>query len=73
MYEMILLLGLGLANLSNSGSFFKPVEPDPHVRTLQLLRFSETSGQTRADLSRIPLKDQPTALTPIRMNGTVGP
>ena len=73
MKRWILLLGLGLASLANTGCFLNTWDPDPAVRTLQLLKMSEDLRQTRQDMARVSLLDQPTALTPIRMNGVVGP
>ncbi len=73
MVELILLLGLGLANLTNTGCFLNTWDPDPNVRVLLLLQMSEESGPPRAHPNRPFLPDQPTALSPIRINGVVGP
>ena len=48
-------------------------DPDPNIRMQQLLNTSENLRQVRGDWHSIWKNDQPSHLTPQRVNGLISP
>ena len=69
-----LLAAMAVLSLMNSGCFWiNQYSSDPLVRMEQMLIDSENERQMHDAMRRFWMNDQPSHLTPYRINGGVGP
>jgi len=73
MRRWICLLFLALFSISQAGCFIAPWDPNPTVRTIQLMIMSEQLRQSLASMRGFMFMDDPSILSPQRLNGVVGP
>jgi hypothetical protein len=69
---LMLTLAAALA-LSNTGCFLNIWSPDPNVRMDQEMNVSEDLRNIQDEWRRIWFTDQPSHLTPVRVDGGIGP
>ncbi len=69
----LVLSTLGILALANAGCFLNIWSSDPNFRMKQLLNESENARQIEYEWSRFWFTDQPSHLTPVRVDGGIGP
>jgi hypothetical protein len=73
MRRVLLLAAVAVLGLANTGCFLNQYSSDPNFRMQQLLNQSEDLRQIQGEWSRFWMNDQPSHLTPIRVDGGIGP
>jgi len=73
MRRLLMLAGLGLVLLANTGCFVNIWSSDPNLRMEELLNVSEDLRQIHREFRRFWMIDQPSHMTPIRVHGGLGP
>ncbi len=69
-----LLIGfLAIVGLTNTGCLMNQYSSDPRIRTEQLMNQSEDMRQANEEWRRFWMNDHPSALTPNRVSGVIGP
>ena len=69
-----LLFGiLAVVGLANTGCLMNQYSSDPRIRTEQLINQSEDMRQANEEWRRFWFNDHPSALTPNRISGVIGP
>jgi hypothetical protein len=71
--KLWLLTAMAGLSLMNTGCFVNQYSSDPLVRMEQMLIDSENERQMHDAIRRFWMNDQPSHLTPYRINGGVGP
>jgi hypothetical protein len=71
--KLCLLTAMAGLSLMNTGCFINQYSSDPLVRMEQMLIDSENERQMHDAIRRFWMNDQPSHLTPYRINGGVGP
>jgi hypothetical protein len=73
MRRLILLAVVTLMTMGSTGCIINQYDPDPNIRMQQLLNQSENLRQIRGEWHRFWMNDQPSHLTPQRVNGLISP
>ena len=73
MRRIILLGVVCLMTLGSMGCIINQYDSDPNIRMQQLLNQSENLRQVRGEWHRFWMNDQPSHLTPQRVNGLISP
>jgi hypothetical protein len=71
MRRLLFVAGVVLLGISNTGCFINAYSSDPNRRVSQLLNQSEDLRQIEDEWERIWFTDQPSHLTPLRVNGGI--
>ena len=73
MRRLLLLTGLGAVGLANCGCVLNQYPSDPQQRMDVLINQSEDLRQAGQDWRRIWMNDQPSHMTPNRIDGGIAP
>jgi hypothetical protein len=73
MRRVLLLAGLATCGLANSGCILNQYPSDPNQRMDVLINQSEDLRQAGQDWRRIWMNDQPSHMTPSRIDGGIAP
>jgi hypothetical protein len=73
MRRLLLLVPVAALALSATGCFLPIYSSDPNVRIKQELNTSENLRQMEGEWSRFWFTDQPSHLTPTRVDGSIAP
>ena len=71
MRRLLVLAGIALLGLGNTGCLLNQYSSDPNVRMQQLLYQSEDLRQIQNEWRRFWFNDQPSHLTPERIHGGI--
>ncbi|HJT76546.1 MAG TPA: hypothetical protein VJ739_05025 [Gemmataceae bacterium] len=71
MRRLLVLVGIALLGVSNTGCLINQYSSDPNRRVSELLNQSEDLRQIEDEWERIWFNDQPSHLTPFRVNGGI--
>ena len=72
MRRTLILAGLMVLALANTGCFLNIWSSDPNIRMEQYLNASEDMRQIEYEWRRFWFTDQPSHLTPVRIHGGLG-
>jgi hypothetical protein len=73
MRRLLVLAGVAVLGLSNAGCILNQYPSDPTQRMDVLMNQSENLRQAGQDWRRIWMNDQPSHLTPYRIQGGIAP
>jgi hypothetical protein len=71
MKRLLMLAAFASVALANSGCLFSPLGSDPNTRMNSLLNQSENLRQARDEWSRFWMVNEPSHLTPERVDGGI--
>ena len=73
MRRLLVLAGIAVLGLGNTGCLINQYSSDPNTRMDQLINQSEDMRQVTQEWRRIWFNDQPSHLTYQRVHGGIGP